>query len=71
MIINKDDKYCNYFISKAKKRNLNIITFSKKSKLADIVYLGEKKIKNEFLCKFLIKGEIKFFIIPNYLIDFK
>ncbi len=71
MIINKDDKYCNYFISKAKLRNLNIITFSKKSKLADIVYLGEKKIKNRFLCKFLIKGEIKFFLIPNYLIDFK
>jgi murE/murF fusion protein len=33
--------------------------------------LGKKKIKNEFLCKFLIKGEIKLFIIPNYLIDFK
>ena len=49
----------------------DFITFSKKSKLADIVYLGEKKINNEFLCKFLIKGKIKFLLIPNYLIDFK
>jgi len=52
-------------------RNLNIITFSKKNKLADVVYLGERKNRNKFLCKFLIKGRIKFFIIPNYLIDFK
>ena len=71
MIINKDDKYCNYFISKAKMRNLNIITFSKKNKLADVVYLGERKNRNKFLCKFLIKGKIKFFLIPDYLIDFK
>ena len=47
MIINKDDKYCNYFISKAKMRNLNIITFSKKNKLADVVYLGERKSRNK------------------------
>ncbi len=71
MIINKDDKYHNYFLSKAKMRNLNIITFSKKNKLADVVYLSERKNKNQFLCKFLIKGKIKFFQIPNYLIDFK
>jgi len=71
LIINKDDRYCNYFISKAKMRNLNIITFSKKNKLADVVYLGGRKNENLFLCKFLIKGKIKFFVIPNYLIDFK
>ena len=71
MIVNKDDKYCNFFLSKAKKRNLNIITFSKKNKLADVVYLGEKKNKNKFLCKFLIMGKIKLFAIPNCLIDFK
>jgi len=71
MIINKDDRYCNYFISKAKTRNLDIISFSKKNKYADVVYLGERKNKSEFLCKFLIKGKIKFFIIPNHLIDFK
>ena len=58
-------------VCKAKMRNLNIITFSKKNKLADVVYLGERKNGNKFLCKFLIKGKIKFFLIPDYLIDFK
>ncbi|MDC3151950.1 UDP-N-acetylmuramoyl-L-alanyl-D-glutamate--2,6-diaminopimelate ligase [Candidatus Pelagibacter sp.] len=71
MIINKDDKYCNYFISKAKMKNLNVITFSKKNNLADVVYLSERKKKNEFLCKFLVKGKIKFFMIPDNLISFK
>ena len=49
MIINKDDKYHNYFLSKAKMRNLNIITFSKKNKLADVVYLSERKKKSIFM----------------------
>ncbi len=71
MIINKDDKFCNYFLSRAKMRNLNIITFSKKNKLADVVYLGQKKNRNEYLCKFLIKAKIKFFAIPEHLINYK
>ena len=29
MIINKDDKFYNYFFKKAKNRNLNVISFSK------------------------------------------
>ena len=58
-------------LERSYRANLNIITFSKKNKLADVVYLGERKNKNKFLCKFLIKGKIKFFLIPDYLIDFK
>ena len=33
--------------------------------------LEKEKNKNDFLCKFLINGKIKFFLIPNYLINFK
>ena len=32
MVINKDDKYYNYFFKKAKNRYLKIITFSRKYK---------------------------------------
>ncbi len=71
MIINKDDKYFNYFFSKAKMRNLNVITFSKKNKSADVVYLGNQKNKNKYLFKFSIKKKIKFFMIPDHLANYK
>ena len=45
MVINRDDKYYNYFLNKAKNHKLKIITFSKKNKSANVVFLSQKKNK--------------------------
>ena len=45
LVINKDDSYFNYFLQIAKKHQLKIITFSKKNKNANVIFLNQKKIK--------------------------
>ena len=49
MVLNMDDKYYKYFLKKSKLRNLKVITFSKKNKKADIIFLNQKRINNKFL----------------------
>ena len=71
MIINKDDKFYNYFLIKAKNRNLNVISFSKKNKNANIVLLNHKKYKKNYLMNFKINNEIKAFLISKDLFDYK
>ena len=71
IVINKDDKYCNFFIKKAKKRKLKIITFSKKNKKADIIFLKQKKNKKNYSIYFKIKNKIKSFIISKDLIQYQ
>jgi murE/murF fusion protein len=60
IILNKDDKFFSFFYKKAKKRNLNIISFSGKKK-ADIFLLGIKKEKNIYKIKVSIKEKIYYF----------
>ena len=60
IILNKDDKFFSFFYKKAKKRNLNIISFSGKKK-ADIFLLGIKKEKSIYKIKVSIKEKIYYF----------
>ena len=58
--MNKDSKFFNYFLSKAKKKELNITSFSLKKK-SDISLLSIKKIKNYFRLKINVRKKIFFF----------
>ncbi len=71
MIINMDDKYYKYFLKKTIKKGLKNFTFSRKSHMADITLLGQKKNKNNFLFKIKIKGVNKSFIISKELSNYK
>jgi len=71
MIINRDDKYYNYFLNKAKKQKLKIISFSKKNKNADVTFLNEKKFKKKYLITFQINNKIKSFLISKELLNYK
>ena len=71
MILNKDDKFYKYFLRKAKKRKLKIISFSKNDKEADVTFLNEKKNKDKNLLKFKLKNTIKYFIISKDLSKYK
>ncbi len=71
MVINKDDNFYNYFLQKAKIRGLKVISFSKKDKKANIVFLKQKKINNNYLLKFKINNQIKIFSISKDLIFYK
>ena len=64
IILNKDDKFFNFLSSKAKKRNLGIISFSSKNK-ADICLINIKKNKNIFRMKIKVKNEFFYFDIKN------
>tara|TARA_B100000029_G_scaffold494711_1_gene558816 strand:- start:998 stop:3820 length:2823 start_codon:yes stop_codon:yes gene_type:complete len=71
MIINMDDKYYEYFSNKAKNRKLKIISFSKKNKNANVVFLNQKKIKKKYLINIKINSEIKSFLISKDLLNYK
>ncbi len=71
MVINKDDKYYKYFLKRAKKCKLNVITFSKKNSRANVLFLGQKKIKNKYIIKLKINNTIKLFLLPKNLINYK
>ncbi len=71
MVINKDDKYYNYFLKKAKNRYLKVITFSHKDKKANVIYLDQKKNKKNYLMRFKINNIIKSFLISKELLNYK
>ena len=71
MIINRDDKYYKQIVTQSKKRGLKVFTFSKKNNNADIIFLNQKKHKNNYLFKIKIKGFVKNFIIPKDLLSYK
>ena len=71
IVINKDDKYFNYFFNKAKKKKLKIISFSKKNKKANVVFLNEKKIYENYLITLKLNDKIKSFLIPKELANYK
>ena len=71
IVINRDDKYYNYFLNKAKNRKLKIITFSKKSKNANVVFLNQKKNKKKYLINLKINNKKKSFLISKDLYNYK
>jgi len=60
IVLNKDDKFFNFLLNKAKKRRLNIISFSL-TKKADTFLLGIKKIKNYYRLKVMVKNKVFYF----------
>ena len=71
MIINMDDKYYKYFSKKTIKNGLKNFTFSKKNLNADIIFLSQKKYKNNYLFRIKIKDIIKNFQISKELSNYK
>ena len=69
IVLNKDDKFYNYFANKAKKRNIKIITYSKNKK-SDI-QLYKIKYKKKFSKIYvIINKHIHFFQIKNNLVPY-
>ena len=66
IVLNADDKFYNYFRLKAKKRNLKIISFSRKNK-SNIKLEKIKNFKNICALKIDINGKSKNFIIKRNL----
>mgnify|MGYP001458991897 CR=1 FL=1 len=51
IILNKDDRFFNFLSNKAKKKGINVISFSSKKK-ADIFLLAKRRIKNHYIYLF-------------------
>jgi len=64
IILNKDDKFFNFFYKMAKKRKINIISFSFNKK-TDIFLMGVKKAKNYYRLKINIKNKVFYFNTKN------
>ena len=62
IILNKDDKFFNFLSHKAKKKGINIISFSLKKK-SDVYLMNIKKIKKYFKLKVKVKNNFYYFYI--------
>ncbi len=71
MVINMDDRYGDHFLKKAKNKKLKVITFSKKKKNVDVLFLNKKNHKKYFLFNFKIKNKKKSFLISKDLSNYK
>ena len=60
IILNKDDKFFTFLSDKARKKGINVISFSSKQK-ADIFLLNIRKIRNYYRLKIAIKNKIFYF----------
>jgi len=60
IILNKDDKFFNFFSTLAKKKGVKVFSFSSKKK-ADIYLLGINKINNYYKLKINVNGKIYYF----------
>ena len=69
LVLNKDDRFFNFFNSLAKKRNLKVISFSN-YKPADVYLINIKKIKKNYQLKVNIKNKIFYFNIKYSMNNF-
>ena len=69
IILNKDDKFFNFFYKKAKKRKLNIFSFSKNKK-TDVQLIKIVKLKNKSILFVKVFDVKKKFEIKNTNIDY-
>ena len=63
VILNKDDKFFNFFSNKAKKNKINVISFSYKKK-ADVFLSNIKKINKYYRVKIIVKEKNFYFDLP-------
>jgi len=73
VILNKDDKFFDFFSNKAKKNKINIISFSSKKK-ADVFLSNIKKINKYYRIKIFVKEKYFYFDVPystgNFISNF-
>ncbi len=69
IILNKDDKFFNYFLSLAKKHNLKIISFGKNIK-SDVSLSKVNKFKNFSILSIKVESKIYKYKIKNNLIPY-
>ena len=69
IVLNKDDKFYNFFKRKALKKKLEVISFSKKNN-ADVKYVRKEKKKNNFLLHLKLKKKIKIFVIKEDILPY-
>jgi len=69
VVLNKDDKYFNFFKIKAKKRKLKIISFSKKKK-ANVQLIKSFKNKSNYYVLIKVQNKIKKFLVDKKTILF-
>jgi len=62
IILNKDDRFFNFLSNQAKKKGINIISFSSRKK-ADVSLLSTRRIKNCYRLKVIVKKRIFYFNI--------
>ena len=60
IILSKDDKFFNFLSNQARKKGINVISFSSKKK-ADIFLLGTRRIRNHYRLKVIVKKRIFYF----------
>jgi MurE/MurF fusion protein len=65
LVLNKDDKFCNLHKKIAKKKNLNMLTFSLKNKLADIFLKKIIKKKSKYKIFIDIKKKQTYFYVRS------
>jgi len=63
VILNKDDKFFNFFSNKAKKNKINVISFSAKKK-ADVFLSNIKKIDKYYRVTVIVKEKHFYFDVP-------
>tara|TARA_Y100000590_G_scaffold400450_1_gene484523 strand:+ start:3384 stop:6233 length:2850 start_codon:yes stop_codon:yes gene_type:complete len=69
IILNKDNKFFNFFSNKAKKRKINIVSFSLNKK-SDVYLLGIKKEKKNNILKVSVKNRIYQIVTKNLTRNF-
>ncbi len=69
IILSRDGKFFSFLSNKAKKKGINVISFSLKKK-SDIFLLGTQKIKNYYRLKIIVKNKIFYFDIKYFTNNF-
>ena len=69
VILNKDDKFFNFFSNKARKKGISVISFGLQKK-ADIFLIKIKKAKKHYRLKIFVKGKIFYFNTAYYTSNF-
>ena len=69
IVLNKDDNFFNFLYKKAKKKGINVTTFSSK-RMADIFLSSSKKIKNKYRLRIVVKENIIYLYVKNFTENF-
>ena len=69
IVLNRDDNFFNFLYKIAKKKGINITTFSS-IKMADVFLSSAKKIKNKYRLKIVVKEKTIYLYVKNFTKSF-